>query len=360
MKKNVRIILWGFGAMGSTIARILLSKKGVEICGVCDIAEDRANREVGELLHLSDPDRCPVLVHDDMEELLSRLEGEDPAGRAADLAILATDSYVSGAYDKIMLLLKHRINLISTAEQMAYPWASEPERAKAIDRAAKKAGVSVLGTGINPGMMMDLLALVLTGACSEVESIKAERRNSLSPYGPTVMDEQGVGLSAERFEERSARGKIAGHVGFQESIAMICDGLGWVPSAPSQEHAEAIIAKKARKSDYAAAGAGDVAGVLMTGSGWVEGREKIRMIHPQQIEPEAEGISTGDYIEIKGNPDISMAIEPEVSGGIGTAAICVNMIPQTLNAPSGLQTMIDLPIPRAIMGDMRERIREDR
>ncbi len=91
----------------------------------------------------------------------------------------------------------------------------------------------------------------------------------------------------------------------------------------------------------------------MTGQGYVDGEVKINMIHPQQIEPELEGTYTGDYITIKGNPEINMAINPEVDGGIGTIAMCVNMIPHVINANPGLKTMIDLPVPRAILGDMR-------
>lgn len=92
----------------------------------------------------------------------------------------------------------------------------------------------------------------------------------------------------------------------------------------------------------------------MTGQGIINNEVFINMKHPQQIEPELEGTNTGDYIIIKGNPNISMAITPEIDGGIGTIAMCVNMIPHVLNARSGLKTMIDLPVPRAILGDMRD------
>lgn len=94
----------------------------------------------------------------------------------------------------------------------------------------------------------------------------------------------------------------------------------------------------------------------MKGYGTIEGELKIEMIHPQQVEPQLEGIHTGDYISIKGTPNINMAIKPEIPGGIGTIAMCVNMIPHVINARPGLKTMIDLPIPRAIMGDMRDLI----
>ena len=123
-----------------------------------------------------------------------------------------------------------------------------------------------------------------------------------------------------------------------------------------EQQMKPIVTTVDRKSPYGFAKAGDVAGVNMTGQGYVNGELKIDMIHPQQIEPEMEGTHTGDYIVLKGTPNVSMAINPEVDGGIGTIAMMVNMIPHVINARPGLKTMLDLPVPRAIMGDMRDMI----
>ncbi len=226
--------------------------------------------------------------------------------------------------------------------------------AEDLDQIAKENGVSLLGTGINPGLIMDLLVIILSGACQEVDHIKAKRVNNLSPFGPAVMEEQGVGLTVEEFNKGVEDGSIAGHVGFSESINMIADALGWKLDGPVVESMQPIISNVYRKAPYAEVQAGDVAGVEMIGYGLVNGEKKIELIHPQQIEPEDEAVETGDYIEIKGIPEINMSIKPEVAGGIGTISICVNMIPHLINAAPGLKTMIDLPVPRAIMGDMRQ------
>ena len=139
---------------------------------------------------------------------------------------------------------------------------------------------------------------------------------------------------------------------------MITDALGWKLSDEVKLSKSPIVSNVYRKAPYAEVQAGDVAGVNMLGNGYVDGELKIEMIHPQQVEPQLEGVETGDYITIKGTPDISMAINPEVPGGIGTIAMCVNMIPQVINSRPGLKTMIDLPVPRALMGDMRELIED--
>jgi 4-hydroxy-tetrahydrodipicolinate reductase len=169
------------------------------------------------------------------------------------------------------------------------------------------------------------------------------------------MEEQGVGMKVDEFNRRCEDGTMAGHVGFSESVQMIGDAIGWRVEKFEQQM-KPIVTSVDRKSPHGFAAAGDVAGVNMTGQGYVDGEVKIDMIHPQQIEPEMEGTFTGDYITIKGTPEVNMSIKPEVEGGLGTIAMCVNMIPHVINASKGLKTMIDLPVPRAIMGDMRELI----
>ena len=242
---------------------------------------------------------------------------------------------------------------------MAYPQAQEPELAKQLDEIAKANNVSILGTGVNPGHIMDLLVVMWTGICEEVEEITARRVNSLSPFGPAVMREQGIGITKEEFIKGVEDGTLSGHVGFHESIQMIADAIGWTVDKV-ETSMEPIMTDVDRKAPHGFAKAGDVAGVAMKAEGYVNGgKNLIHMDHPQQIEPEQVGVTTGDYVIIKGTPNVNMVNSPETPGGIGTIAMCVNMIPHVINARPGLVTMIDLPVPRAIMGDMRNMICEE-
>lgn len=346
--KNVQVIIMGLGAMGGGMAKMLLKKEGVDIAGVVGRG-NMVGKSMFEVLGIDKGDKKDVIIGT-MEEVITE--------KAADVVLLCTDSFTKKAFDKIKFIVEKKINVISSAEEMAYPKAQEPELAKEIDRLAKENGVSVLGTGINPGLIMDLLVIMMTGCCEEVDSILARRVNSLSPFGPAVMEEQGIGITVDQFNKGVEDGSLAGHVGFHESIGMIADAIGWKLSGPIKQEMAPIVTDVDRKSPYGFAKAGDVAGCAMKGYGFVDGEMKIEMDHPQQIEPEQVGIETGDYVIIKGTPDINMVNSPEVPGGIGTIAMCVNMIPQIINAEPGLQTMIDLPVPRAIMGDFRERIVE--
>lgn len=346
--QNVKVMIWGLGAMGSGMAKMLLNKKGVDVVGAIGRGA-KLGKSMYEIIGVERGDRPEVLVGTP-EDVIKE--------KAADVVLCCTDSFTSKAFDRLKFVLEKKINVISSAEQMAFPQAQEPELAKQLDEIAKANGVSILGTGINPGLIMDLLVVVMTGCCEEVEHVVSRRVNSLSPFGPAVMEEQGIGITVDEFNKGVETGHLSGHVGFHESIHMIAEAIGWKVDKVTQSM-EPIVTDVDRQAPFGFAKAGDVAGCAMKGFGYIDGELKIEMDHPQQIEPEQVGIQTGDYVIIKGKPNVNMINSPEVPGGIGTIAMCVNMIPQIINARPGLQTMLSLPVPRAIMGDMRDRIEPD-
>lgn len=347
--QNVKVIIWGLGAMGSGMADMLLKKKGVDIVGAVGRGE-KIGKSMYDYIKTEKGNRNDIIIGSP-EDVIKR--------GTADVVLCCTDSFTKKAFDRLKFVLEQGINVVSSAEEMAYPQAQEPELAKQLDEIAKKNGVSILGTGINPGHIMDLLVVLWTGCCEEVDSILSRRVNSLSPFGPVVMEEQGIGITKETFEDGVKTGKLSGHVGFNESARMICDAIGWKLDKVEQSM-KPIMTDVDRKSPYGFAKAGNTAGCSMEAECFIDGEMKLKMEHPQQIEPEQVGISTGDYVFIKGTPNVNMSNTPEIPGGIGTIAMCVNMIPHVINAKAGLHTMITLPVPRAIMGDMRDQIDEDK
>lgn len=347
--ENVKVVIWGLGAMGGGVAETLLQKKGIDIVGAIDIGS-KVGKGIFEVLGKEYPGKENIKVGS-VEDYIKP--------EVADVVILCTDSYVKGNFDKIKHVLENKMNVISSAEEMAYPQAQNPELAEEIDRLAKEKDVSVLGTGINPGHIMDLLVLVMTGALVDVKQVTSKRINSLSPFGAAVMEEQGIGLEVEEFNRRKEAGEMAGHVGFAESVQMMADALG-VKLDKFSTDMDAIVTNVDRKSPHGYAKAGQVAGVAMTAKGVVNGEDFFTLEHPQQIEPEQVGVETGDYVIIDGTPKVNMVNSPEVEGGLGTIAMLVNMIPKIINADSGLKTMIDLPIPHAILGDFRDQVKEDK
>lgn len=340
MTQPIRVLQWGLGAMGSGMARLMLGKAGLEIVAAVDGRPDYVGKDLGKILGV---DRTlGVRVTNQPETVLD-------SGRV-DIAILATTSWTKVLMPDLRKIVSAGINCITIAEEMADPAAQNPALAAEIDALARQNGVSVLGTGVNPGFVLDLLIVLLTGGCHTVERIEASRVNDLSPYGPTVMQTQGVGTTPEAFAAGIADGSIVGHVGFPESIHLISEALGLGVERIEQTR-EPIISTVRRETPHVVVEPGMVAGCAHTGIGYRGDQEVVRLIHPQQIHPHLENQNTGDYIHIYGLPEIHMAIKPEIAGGKATIGIAVNMIPHVVAATPGLKRMIDLPAPAALMGE---------
>lgn len=338
---EIRVILWGLGAMGSGIGRAIAALDGIALVGAVDGDPEKVGTSLGDLVGDTSVD---VAVKDSLGDVLAQTP--------ADLCIIATSSFVEDVRPQIEEALQADMDCISIAEEMAYPAARDGKAAAALNRLARERNRTVLGTGINPGFILDTLIIALSGACISVEKIHARRVNDLSPFGPTVMRTQGVGTTPEAFREGLENGTIVGHVGFPESMHMIARALGWTLDRIEQVR-EPIIAEQDRTGEHIRVPAGNVAGCNHSASGFVGDREVIRLEHPQQVQPGAASVDTGDFVEIHGTPGISMAITPEIPGGIGTIAVTVNSIPAVLAAPAGLVTMAELPVPRNLSGDVR-------
>ncbi|MDK2880106.1 MAG: 2,4-diaminopentanoate dehydrogenase [Thermoanaerobacteraceae bacterium] len=343
--ENLKIIVWGLGAMGGGMAKMVLQKQGMEIAGAIASRPEKSGKDLAEVLNLSG--RTGVIVSGDADEVLKK---------EADIVLLSTSSFTKEVFPQIKKAIESGKNVITIAEEMAYPAYGEPKLAESIDSIAREHGVTVLGTGINPGFVLDTLIIALSGVCMDVKKITARRINDLSPFGTTVMRTQGVGTTVEEFKKGLEDGSIVGHIGFNESITMISRALGLEIDEIKQIR-EPIISKTHRETPYVKVEPGMVAGCRHIGIGLRKGEPVIILEHPQQIRPELENVETGDYINIEGTPNINLAIKPELPGGIGTIAIAVNMIPQVVNAKPGLVTMKDLPVPAALMGDVRKLIK---
>ena len=333
--------------MGSGIARLLLDKRGVALVGAFARRAERAGMDVGAAIGLGRDLGLPVGV--DLAALIERAR--------PDVAIQATCSRISDAMAELTTLVRHGVHVISIAEEMAYPACSSPAFADELHWLAVARGVTVLGTGVNPGFVLDLLVVTLSAVCADVESVTATRVNDLSPYGRTVLASQGVGLSPQAFAQGVKEGTVVGHVGFPESIHLIAAALGWDIERIAQT-SEPIVATVRRVTPVVSVEPGQVAGCHHSAVAYRDGKPVITLIHPQQVHPHLEGVETGDRIEIRGTPPVCFSGSPEIPGGQATVALAVNMIPRVMNAPPGLHTMLDLPVPAALLGDARRVVRE--
>jgi hypothetical protein len=330
----IKVAQWGTGEMGQGLLRFVLDRpKDLELVGTIVTNPTKVGKTVGELVGRD----CPVVMTADHEAVLAK---------KPDVMLIATQSFLHEIDDQVVPSIEAGCDILCIAEKLAYPWASDPAWAERIDALAKKHAVSVLGTGVNPGFVLDALIILWTSALLRVDRIEAARVNDLSPFGPTVMKGQGVGTSVEEFTRGVADGTIVGHIGFPESIYLIAKAIGWQIDR-IEETREPIVTHVLRSTPHVTVKPGDVAGCRQMGRGYSGDELKIELIHPQQIHPGMEGQDTGDYIKIYGDPDINMQNCPELPGGKGTIASTGNYIPLIGPAAAGMLTVIDMPLPRA-------------
>jgi len=341
---EVRVTLYGIGAIGSSIARLLLKKKGVKIVGAIDTAANKVGRDLGEVIEAGKP--LGVKVSESVDKQLRDVE--------ADIVVHATSSFLKDVYAQLTELIRHGVNVVSTCEELSYAYVSNPDLASRLDKLAKEHGVTVLGTGINPGFLMDTLPITLTAVCQEVEHIRVERVMDAAKRRMPFQKKVGVGLTVEEFRDKIEKKLITGHIGLEQSIAMITDALGWNLQRIETDAPEPVIAQKAVESNGVKVKRGHVAGLMQTARGIVNEKPVVTLVFKAYVGADEEY----DSVTIEGTPAIYQKITPCVHGDLGTAAIVVNSIPKVINASPGLKTMKDLPIASAALGDMRLHIKQ--
>jgi len=343
--EKIKAVLYGIGAVGTSIAKFLLEKEGVEVVGAIDVAEEKVGRDLGEVLGIGK--RLGVVVSNDPDAVFSKVE--------ADIVVHATTSFLRQVYPQIAKALEHGVNVVSTCEELAYPYAAEPELSKKLDEIAKEHGVTVLGTGINPGFIMDTLVITLTSVCQKIEKIRVVRILNAATRRVQFQKKIGAGLPVNEFRERIKRKIITAHVGLEQSIFMIADALGWELDEIEVDSPEPVVAKTRVESQAIRVEPGHVAGLRQCARGMEGRKEVITLDLRAYIGAEEEY----DAITIEGTPNIHQKINPCIHGDIGTVAIIVNSIPKVINAHPGLVTMKDLPLPSGVLKDMRTYIRNE-
>jgi 4-hydroxy-tetrahydrodipicolinate reductase len=336
--KKLKAALYGVGAVGSLIAKFLLKKEGIEIVGAIDVAKEKVNKDLGEVLHLDK--RVGVTISNNAETVLSK--------KKPNIVVHTTSSYLKDVFPQLAEIVKHGANVVSTCEELSYPLFSEPQLAKKLDTLAKKHQATVLGTGINPGFLMDTLVITLTAVCQRIDKIKAVRIMNAATRRVPFQKKIGAGLSAEDFHKAIEKKLITGHVGLEQSISMIAAALAWKLERIEVTPVEPVIAKKTVRSEAIEVQAGHAAGLKQIAKGYNEGKEVITLDFQAYIGAEEEY----DAITIEGIPNVKQKITPCVHGDIGTVAMIANAIPKVINAPPGLFTMKDLPVPSAATENM--------
>jgi hypothetical protein len=328
VKKKIRAIQYGVGPIGASIAKLMREKQAIEIIGAIDNDPAKVGRDLGEVVGASDAP-WGVKISDDAADVL---------GQAADVVIHSTSSALPKVMEQLLACLEAESCVVSTCEELSYPYRTYPELALKLDEAAKDWGVALVGTGVNPGFVLDKLIVSLAAVSQRIEHVSGRRIVDGAKRRLPLQKKIGAGMQVDEFRQKVREGTIK-HVGLPESVAMVADSLN-LSVDEITETIEPVVASARVQTEFLTVEAGQAAGVHQIARGLSNGHELIHL----ELQMYVGAKDPADTIEIQGHPNISLTIPGGSPGDIATASVVVNSIPVILDAPAGLRTARDLPI----------------
>ena len=325
----IRVIHFGLGPIGAGVVRQVANRKGFKVVGAVDVDPAKVGRDLGDVAGVGR--QLKVKVSNDARKAIKASK--------PDVAVLCTQSSLKKVLPQIEAIVKMKVPIVSTTEELAYPTKANMRYAREIHQLAKKYKVAILGTGVNPGFVMDALPITLTGVCERIEAIRIDRVQDARIRRLPFQQKIGAGLTREQFQKKVDDGSVR-HVGLTESVSMIADALGWKVDKITDE-IQPKIASAAVASEFLAVDPGYVCGIVQDGVGYRDG-EAVITLHMEAYLGAPESY---DAVEITGSPALKMKLAGGVHGDVATASITVNSIPKILDVAPGLHTMRDMPLP---------------
>lgn len=323
-----KLIHIGLGPMGLRVLGSYIQREMGRLVAAVDLNPEFADRPLTEFLKGAPPQ---IRVHNSLKKALDQTE--------ATCALVTTQSRLEDCEPTFESLLRRGLAVVSTCEELLYPYTRQAERARALHTLAVSHGGRLLGTGVNPGFLMDTLPALLTTICEQVDGIEIDRvQNAVSRRLP-FQHKIGVGLSRSEFRSHLSLGTL-GHMGLTESVHFLAATLGFELTSLRQE-VEPVLADTELVVDSRRIQAGHVAGIDQIATGMIHNTEVIRLHFRASIaEPESF-----DRIAIRGQQAVNLRIVGGVHGDTATTAVILNALPQLENARPGLHTMMTIPAP---------------
>ena len=321
MIQPLSVAQYGIGPIGAEIARLLLSKPWVRLVAAVDIDPNKIGRDVGEVIGLGREVGVKVTP---------QIEGKP------EVVCHSTGSRLREVSAQLKDLLGRGCHVVSTCEELSFPLDAEIR--EELQVVARSNNVTLLGTGVNPGFVMDKLPLTITSVCQDIKQVDIIRIQNASTRREPLQRKVGAGMTPDEFRAAVAAGKIK-HMGLRESLMMVGNGLGVEFDSVTDERIEPIIAEREIVTQYLTCAPGQVAGVHQTISG--SGRIQINLELRMYVGAEAVA---ADKVVVSGVPNVEMTIKDGVHGDRATAAMVVNSIPRIVSAQPGVLTMNDIPI----------------
>lgn len=325
----IRVVIYGLGQIGLQTCKVILGRRDIQLVGAIDTDPGKLQRDVADLAGLKRP--SGVRVSDRPDDVLGVTRPE--------VVILTTGSRFKSILPQIKNCVNARTNVVSSCEELLMPQVRYPAQTRELDKLAKSRDVSVLGTGVNPGFVMDTMALAATSPCLEVKSVKVERVVDASSRRENLQKKIGTGMTAAQFRKGVKKEEL-GHVGLLESMYLIAEGLGWKLDKVD-EKIKPVLAKKRVRTPHLTVQSGQVAGIHHVCRG-LKNRKEIVSLDLQMF---VGAKKPSDRITIVGNPNVNLVFENGVAGDEATVAMLVATVPSMAKLEPGVRSMIDVPVP---------------
>jgi 2,4-diaminopentanoate dehydrogenase len=330
----IRVLPVGLGPIGAAVVRQLVGRRPFKLVGAVDRDEAKIGRDLGDVCGLGR--RLGIEVTGQIGRTIREVK--------PDVAVLCTGSSLRGVVPEFEEVLRQKVPIVSTTEELSYPVKANRTAARKIDALAKRARVAVLGTGVNPGFAMDALPVAMTAVCERVTAVAVDRVQDARIRRLPFQQKIGAGLSPAEFRRRVESGAVR-HVGLAESITMIADALGWALDRITDE-VKPKIASAPVASEFIEVARGQAAGLIQDGIGYRKGKAVITL----HMEAYLGAPESYDAVRISGSPPLDMRIRGGIHGDIATASMVVNSIDAAIDADPGLQTMRSLRLPSYFAG----------
>lgn len=326
---KIKIAQFGLGPIGIETLKLAATKPWAKIIGGIDIDPDKIGQNLADLTGVASLRKARV--YGSLDELLAQAK--------PDVIFHTAVSKIKAAVAQIEPMARAGISVVSSCEELLYPPLREPKLAKRLDAVCKRSGARVLGTGVNPGFIMDVIPICLTGVCRHVAAIHVQRVvNATTRRGP-LQKKIGSGLAPAEFERRFQAGQ-AGHAGLKDSAALIAHCLGWKISQLT-ETCQAVVADHDIKTPHVQVKRGQCCGLHQYGAAKVNGKVLLTL----DLKMYLDAPNPHDATQIIGEPSLNLRLEGGVAGDAATVAALVNAAPRVLRAPPGLLLMTDLGVP---------------
>lgn len=337
MPDTVTVGIVGLGTIGRHLARLVVDHRpGCALVGATTLDPDADGLPVHEYVEAHRASDARV-----SNSIASVLDA------GPDVVLHATQSFLDQVLDQVLDCVDAGAHVISCTEELAFPFDRHAKLAEEIDRRARVAGVTVLGTGVNPGFLFDSLLSTVLGVCWDVERISGRRVVDVSGFGEQIHRRLGIGYTPDEFDAGHRAGSIAGHVGFPESIRIVCEALGVSLDGDVAEEFQPLVADTAAPTSYGEVAVGRTEGFVQRARGVRRGTHFVELELVLHLRPEAAGFEPVDSLHVDGTPPIDLTLRPGLDALLATSAHIVNSIPSVVAAHPGLRTVTEIAPPTA-------------